>query len=64
MGESFSQEKGEVFISWSTVNFEIYSKIFQDMINEAADQWLSENKVDKNERFDNHHRLAILKSTP
>jgi hypothetical protein len=37
-----SQDDGEVSVSWKPVNFMIYSKLFIDMIYEAADEFLSD----------------------
>jgi hypothetical protein len=40
-----SQEQGEVSISWKPINFMIYSPLFVGMIDEAATDWLAENKL-------------------
>lgn len=35
----------EVDVSWRPVNFDIYSNLFPEMIEEAAQEWLSENEI-------------------
>jgi len=44
--DGHSQEDGEVDIRWKPINFWIYSELFPEMISEAVDQWLSENKLE------------------
>ena len=39
------QEEDEVGISWNPINFQIYNKLFIDLIDEACGEWLSENKL-------------------
>ena len=43
-----TQEADEVSSHWSPINFEIYSDLFPDLIQEAIGDWLSENTVDEN----------------
>ena len=50
--EGCSQEEGEVGISWSPINFAIYSSLFIDLIAEACDEWLSDNDVEVNESYE------------
>lgn len=47
-----SQEEGEVSISWRPINFSIYSDLFQDMIRGAVDEWLAENKLPTEQRYE------------
>jgi hypothetical protein len=30
---------------WSPINFQIYSELFLDLINECCEEWLSENQL-------------------
>jgi len=39
------QEDDEVSICWVPVNFLVYSNLFQELIDNAVDDWLSENKL-------------------
>ena len=39
------QEEGETGVEWTPINFSIYSSLFPDLIQEAVDQWLDENKL-------------------
>ena len=43
-----SQDKDEVSVRWSTINFDIYSDLFVDMIQEAVAEWLDENRIAEN----------------
>ena len=40
-----SQDEDEVLISWKPINFSIYSDLFQDLVYDAVNEWLSENKL-------------------
>lgn len=40
-----SQDEGEVTRSWHPINFSLYSGLFQDMVYEAVDNWLSDNTM-------------------
>lgn len=40
-----SQKEGEVSFSWQPINFSVYSRLFPDLIEEACDEWLSENDL-------------------
>jgi len=50
--EDHSQEDGEVYISWAPINFAIYSDLFVDILDVATSEWLSENKLDVNRRYE------------
>lgn len=41
-----SQDDGEVSVSWSPINFDVYSDLFLGIITESVDEWLSENKIE------------------
>lgn len=43
--EGCSQDEGEVQRRWHPINFSIYSTLFQDMVNQAVDNWLAENTM-------------------
>ncbi|WP_136678646.1 hypothetical protein [Neptunomonas sp. XY-337] len=46
--EGCKQKDGEVYSSWQPINFAVYSGLFQELIQEASDEWLSENTIDVN----------------
>ena len=35
-----SQEEGEVNLSWTPINFRIYSHLFTELIEQACDEWV------------------------
>ena len=41
-----SQDEGETAVSWSPINFDVYSDLFPDIIILAVDEWLSENRIE------------------
>lgn len=43
--EGCSQEDGEVSAHWEPINFQIYSKLFPDLIQDAIDEWLADNTI-------------------
>lgn len=47
-----SQENGEVSTCWQPINFSIYNSLFPDLINEAIDQWLSDNTVSQHVTYE------------
>jgi hypothetical protein len=47
--EGCSQDEDEVDIQWKPVNFMVYSDLFQDMIYEAVDEYLSDITLKTNE---------------
>jgi hypothetical protein len=42
------QSDGEANANWQPINFSIYSELFPQLINEAIDQWLSDNTIGNN----------------
>jgi len=50
--EDCKQEDDEVSISWTPINFAIYSELFTDLIQEAVNDWLNVSKLDKNKRYE------------
>lgn len=46
--EGYKQEDDEVTTSWRPLNFDIYSDLFPDLIQEAVDQWLMDNTLTVN----------------
>lgn len=47
-----NQDDDEVLTSWWLINFKIYSELFIDMINDAIQEWLSENRVEHNKTYE------------
>jgi hypothetical protein len=43
-----SQEDGEASAHWQPINFAIYHELFPDIIKETIDEWLADNKLEKN----------------
>lgn len=42
-----SQEDEEVSTHWQPINFSIYSSLFPELIEDAMNEWLSENTMKK-----------------
>ena len=42
------QEDDEAGAHWGPINFQIYSKLFPELVQEAIDQWLVENTIAPN----------------
>ncbi|MCP5004958.1 MAG: hypothetical protein GY941_13640 [Planctomycetes bacterium] len=40
-----SQDEGEASSHWQPINFSIYSDLFPELIQEAIDEWLSDNTI-------------------
>ncbi len=43
-----NQEAGEASAHWAPINFQIYSNLFPELIQEAIDQWLADNTITHN----------------
>jgi len=46
------QSEDEVSISWHPINFSIFSKLFQDMVYEGVDEWLSIHNLRTERRYE------------
>lgn len=47
-----NQDKGEASAEWTPVNFPIYDELFLEMIRDAIDEWLDQNVIRKNTRYE------------